>query len=67
MIVECEIAVEPQNIQNGLHTIPDHRRPAEKAKGNKALDILGHMGRDGGSDGVPGDLLVPQAMSWGEA
>jgi hypothetical protein len=24
------------------------------------------MGRDGGSDGVSGDLFIPQTMAWGE-
>jgi hypothetical protein len=67
MLIEGKITIKPEDVQNGLYTIPDHWRPAVEAKGNKALHILCHMGGDGSADGVPGDLFIPQAMPWGKA
>jgi hypothetical protein len=62
MLVQGEIAIEPEEVKNCPYAIPDHGCLPEEAKGNEALDVLRHMGRNGGTNGVSGNLFIPQAM-----
>ena len=67
VIIEREITVQPENIEDRLHTIAAHRRVASKPKRDETLDVLCQMGGQGDPDGVSGDLFVAQAMPRREA
>lgn len=62
MVIEREIAIQPENIEDRLYPIADHGRSANKPKRNEPLDIFCHMGGEGYTERVPGDLFIPEAM-----
>jgi hypothetical protein len=61
--IKREIPVQPENIEDRLHPIADHRCVTSKPKRNEALDILGQMGGQRGTDRVSRNLLIPETMS----
>ena len=62
MVIEREITVQPENIEDRLYPIADHRPVASKPKRDETLDVLCQMGGHGGMDRVSGNLFVPEAM-----
>src|SRR2546422_7935471 len=67
MVIERKIAVQPENIEDRLYPIADHRPVASKPKRDEALDVLRQMGGEGDPDRVSGNLFIPEAMPRGEA
>jgi hypothetical protein len=67
MVIERKIAVQPENIEDRLYPIADHRPVASKPKRDEALDVLRQMRGQGDTDHVPGDLFIPEAVSRREA
>ena len=43
VVIEREIAVQPENIENRLDPIADHRPVASKSKRNETLDVFCQM------------------------
>jgi hypothetical protein len=62
VVIEREIPVQPEDIEDGLYPITDHRRIASKSKGDEALHILCQMRGEGDTECVPGNLFIPEAM-----
>jgi hypothetical protein len=63
VVIEREIPVQPEDIEDGLYPIADHRRIASKPKRDEALHILRQMRGQGDTERVSGNLFIPEAMS----
>ena len=63
MVIEREIPVQPEDIEDSLYLIADHRRIASKSKGDEALHILRQMRGQGDTERVSGNLFIPEAMA----
>ena len=63
MVIERAIPIQPEDIENGLYPLADHRRIASKSKGDEALHILRQMRGQGDTERVSGNLFISEAMS----
>jgi hypothetical protein len=66
MVLEREIAIQPENIEDRLYSIADHRRVTSKPKRDETLDIY-QMRGEGDTDRVSGNLFILEAMPRWEA
>ena len=67
VVIEREITAQPENIEDRLYPVVDHRPVAGEPKRDEMLDVLCQMGKHGDTEGVSGNLFIPEAMPGREA